>query len=103
MEDGCSMCSKHHMQGGMCGQRHWMHVVIKIFIALFIFWCGVQFGELKSMIRAAYLGGGYGYGMMSSYGIDRNQGQYGVPGGMMNGWLYRETSTASAPATTTKK
>lgn len=93
-EGGCSMCDKN----GMCGQHHWMHIIIKILIALFIFWCGVQFGELKSMLRAAYYNGGYGYGMMNSYGVNRSQGYYGVPVGMMGGWTY---GTATVPTTTT--
>jgi len=98
MEGGCGTCDKHHMQG-MCGQHYWMHVIIKILVALFIFWCGVQFGELKSVIRSAFHTGGYGYGMMSAYGIDRNQNAYYGGPAMMGGWSY---STAAAPATTTK-
>jgi hypothetical protein len=45
--EGCE-CGCH---GGMCGGmwgHHWGHMVIKIFIVLFIFWAGVQFGELKA-------------------------------------------------------
>lgn len=91
------MCDKNHM-GGMCGQHYWMHVIVKICVALFIFWCGVQFGELKSAIRSAFHAGGYGYGMMSAYGIDRGQNAYYGAPGMMGGW----SRTATAPATTTK-
>lgn len=92
------MCDKNHMSG-MCGQHYWMHVIIKICVALFIFWCGVQFGELKSMLRSAFHTGGYGYGMMSAYGIDRGQDFYYGGPAMMGGWSY---STTAAPATTTK-
>lgn len=45
------------------GHRHWKYVVIKILVALFIFWCGVQFGELKALVRGGYSG----YGMMGGY------------------------------------
>ncbi|MDD3531535.1 MAG: hypothetical protein PHV99_03045 [Candidatus Pacebacteria bacterium] len=101
MEGECMMCDRHHMQDGMCRQHHWMHIVIKIFVALFIFWCGVQFGELKSAIRSALWSGDYGYGMMNSYGIERSQGYYGVPSGMM-GTRYYYGTTSAVPATTTK-
>jgi hypothetical protein len=93
----CPMCEKGAMCGGMCRQHHWMHIIIKILVALFIFWCGVQFGELKSVIHNAYYGSGYGYGMMSSFGGERNQ-VYITPG-MMSGWAYSATSGA----TTTKR
>ncbi len=79
----------------MAGQ-HWMHMVIKIAIALIIFWAGVQFGELKGIIR-----GGYGgYGMMGGY--------YGEGGrvygpSMMYGWTQQAATPKAATATTTKK
>ena len=60
---GCGICDGAH------GQHHWMHLVIKIAIAIFIFWCGVQFGELKGAFRGAAGYGTYpGYGMMGWYG-----------------------------------
>ena len=96
-DEHCPACDKNALWGGMCRQHHWMHVIIKILVAIFIFWCGVQFGELKSAIRAAYLDSGYGYGMMSAYG---GRGQvYGGPA-MMGGWTY---TTASEATTTQKK
>ncbi|PIR82936.1 hypothetical protein COU19_03300 [Candidatus Kaiserbacteria bacterium CG10_big_fil_rev_8_21_14_0_10_56_12] len=60
-----------HHNGVMCdacGHGHWGHVAVKVLIAIFIFWCGVQFGELKGALHGGY----------SSYG-----GSYG-PAGMMN-------------------
>ena len=56
----------HDMCGGMCGRHHWKHVLIKILVALFIFWAGVQFGELKGILHGGYASyGNYsGYGMM---------------------------------------
>jgi hypothetical protein len=86
----CATCEK----SGICAQHHVLHIVVKIFIALFIFWCGIQFGEVRSMLRAASYGT-YGYGMMGAYG-ERNR-VYVAPA-MMSGW---STNTA-LPATTTK-
>jgi hypothetical protein len=94
MKGHCDMCGGHANCGGRCRQHHWMHIIIKILVALFIFWCGVQFGELKGILRANY-GYGYGYGMMNSWD-GRNQG-YSVPV-MMGGWTY----TTALSATTTK-
>ena len=90
---GCGDCGSwsHGTGMGMCGHTHWAHIVIKIFVAIFIFWAGVQFGELKGMIRAEYSGSGYGngYGMMGSY-----DGRYFGPG-MMGGWIQTVTSTST--------
>ena len=48
---------------GMHGHRHWRHVIIKILVALFIFWAGVQFGELKALVHGSgYFNATYGYG-----------------------------------------
>lgn len=101
MKGDCPMCQKGWMGSGMCGQHHWMHIIIKIAVALLIFWCGVQFGELKSAVRNAYsyYGGGFGYGMMSGYAGNRAQTYYVSGPGMMGNWAY----TAVSGATTTKK
>ena len=82
---------------GMCGQGHWGHILIKILVALFIFWAGVQFGELKGMFRAGYTNGGYGYGMMGAYD-DRSQNYYGYGPGMMSGWFRGSSSQATSTA-----
>ncbi|OYV63817.1 MAG: hypothetical protein B7X03_00050 [Parcubacteria group bacterium 21-58-10] len=62
--EGCGHC-------GHCwhGRHHWAHIAIKILVAIFIFWCGVQFGELRGMLHGSYGNGygGYGYGMMSGW------------------------------------
>lgn len=89
----CAKCGMH----SMCGQHHWMHIVIKIAIAVFIFWCGVQFGEMKGMLRGVYGGYGYSRGMMGSYGAVK--GYYGPS--MMYG-LTQKTVSQPAVATTTK-
>lgn len=49
---GCDMCWGH-------GYRHHggMHMVIRIFLVLFVFWAGVEFGELKEKIRQQEFGG----------------------------------------------
>ena len=73
-----------------------MHVVVKIAVAIFIFWCGVQFGELKAAIRSAYYGSDYGYGMMSGYGIERNQ-NYTYGPGMMGRWTTYSVQPAPVP------
>ena len=95
---GCPMCEKHQC-GGMCRQHHWMHVIIKVLVAIFIFWCGFQFGELKGLLHGGY-GYGGGYGMMSAYRDNLGQDYfYRTSGGMMNGWAY----SAASQATTTKR
>jgi hypothetical protein len=97
VQDGdCLLCQGHSMWGRTCGRGHWGHIIIKILVALFIFWAGVQFGELKSVLRAAY--SNYGYGMMSSYGGNEGQSYYYGPSGMMGGWF----AGAVSQSTTTK-
>ena len=101
MKGGCAMCEGCDMRGDMCGQHHWMHIIIKILVALFIFWCGVQFGELKSLLHPEYSNRGYGYGMMGLYN-NEGIGQtyfYGTPT-MMSGWTR---SAASQSSTSTVK
>jgi hypothetical protein len=60
-------------------------MLIKLFIVLFIFWAGVQFGELKATVDNM-TGGGMGYGHNAYY---LNAGQ----SGMMDG-----RTTSSVPA-----
>lgn len=78
----------------MCGHGQWTHILIKVFVALFIFWAGMQFGELKGIVRAEY-GGGYGYGhgyrMMGAYG----DGFYGPS--MMGKCIISNSATSSVP------
>ena len=93
----CGMCQGRAFMGGMHGQHRWGHILIKIILAIFIFWCGVQFGELKSM-----LGHGYAYpneGMMGWYG-QQSQGAYSGPT-MMYGGVYG-ASAQPVTATTTR-
>lgn len=68
----CPMCCGHHDHGmcrGMHGPHFWIRVIVKILVAIFIFWCGVQFGELRGMLHGGYPN----YRMMSPYGAV-NQG-----------------------------
>jgi len=73
----------------MHGHCNWMHMVIKIAVALIIFWAGVQFGELKAILH-----GGYGnYRTFSSH-----EGGFNM--------IYRGSGAAVIPitsTTTTKK
>ncbi len=87
----CAACEKN----GMCGQHHWVHVVIKICVAILIFWAGVQFGELRALLRID-LGGYSGRSMMGAYG-GRDQVYIAPP--MMTTWATSAVKTA----TTTKK
>ena len=74
---GCAACMHK-----MCTKHHWGHILIKVLVALFIFWAGVQFGELKGILHDSY-----GYGMMGAYRTNTGQNTfYGTPGGMMGGW-----------------
>ena len=100
-KDGCMMCEKRGMHGGMCGQHHWMHIIIKIFVALFIFWCGVQFGELKSAIRNAYYGSGYG--MMSGWSGGRTGNYYYGTPAMMQSFTSSAIPVPVPSATATTK
>ena len=80
-EHGCESCHGHGMIGDMCGHRHWRHIIIKVLVAIFIFWCGVQFGELKALIHSYT-----GYGMM---GWSQQGGQeYSQFPSMMYGYGY---------------
>ena len=61
------------MSGGcacpMCwGSHHWGHVLAKVLIVLFVFWCGVQFGELRGLLRSSFERGGYAPMMYGQYG-----------------------------------
>ena len=85
--EGCECGCHGGVCGGMWGHHHWGHMIIKLFIVLFIFWAGVQFGELKAAVdnfTAGGMGGGYGHNVYyQSAGQD----------GMMGGW-----STSAMPA-----
>lgn len=88
--DGC-MCNSCGGTGAMWGHYHWGHLLVKVFIVMFIFWAGVQFGELKATIQNNFYGGSMmgGWGGNSFY---LRGGQDFGPG-MMTGW-----TTSAAPA-----
>lgn len=98
-QEGFESCSKrcpcHGMGGGMYGHHHLGHVVLRILVALFIFWCGVQFGELKGMLTRGYSN----YGMMGAYG-EGGQWYRGGPS-MMYGSTYG--TVPQTTATTSRK
>jgi hypothetical protein len=78
----CGMCGGHHF-----GHHHWGHWVLKIVVVVFIFWCGVQLGELKQELRSNY------GPMMNWHGS--NQGYYYSGPGMMGvyGTVQQATTT----------
>ena len=86
----CGVCHGNAMLGCACGRRHWVRILIKVVIIVFVFWAGVQFGELKGMLRGEY----YRYGMIGSHG---GWGQWGGPT-MMQGGV---PGTAPKPSTGT--
>lgn len=66
-------CCCGNVMKDMWGHGHWGNIIIKIFVALFIFWCGVQFGQLRGLMRGGYVDDSYGQyrggpGMMYYYG-----------------------------------
>jgi len=85
--EGCECGCHGGACGGMWGHHHWGHMLIKLFIVLFIFWAGVQFGELKAAVDS-FTAGGMGYGHNAYY-------LNSEPGGMMGGWT---TSAVPAPS-----
>ena len=78
------------MSCGMCGHHHWSHWVIKALILLFVFWAGMEFGELRGLVRAY---SSYGSPMMSGdyYGMQSMRRT-----GMMDGY-GGDTTLAPAP------
>jgi hypothetical protein len=82
----CGACQGHGATCGMWGHHHWGHMIIKFFIVLFIFWAGVQFGELKATVDNFYSGGMGGWG-------GRNAVYMGVPA---QGMMTNDFRTSSA-------
>lgn len=95
----CDNCHEHDTCGGMCWHHHGRHIIIRILVALFIFWCGVQFGELKSSIRGEFNQQGYGYPMMG-WTTRAYPGAYG-PNMMYTVSQEAVAPQAQAPAKTT--
>lgn len=94
--ENCSVCHGYDMRRGMC-RHHFGHILIKIIVAAFIFWCGIQFGELEGILHDGY--GNYSR-MMDSNGWSA-QGYYGGPA-MMYG-AYGGSASQAVPTTTTGK
>lgn len=52
--------SHHGCRGGNCwgwshgGNRHGLHIVVKIIILVLVFWAGVKIGELKTYFHLVY-------------------------------------------------
>ncbi len=64
MSKECGCAKSGHVCNGFCGNQHWGHLAIKISIVIFVFLAGVEFGEMKAMIRSDY----GQQGMMRTYG-----------------------------------
>ncbi len=103
------MCDGKGMMHGMCHHRG-ARVLGAIIVTLFIFWCGLQFGEMRASFGGERGYYGQGYGMMQGNGYNG----YGYGPGMMRGYNYgyqggyavpvQATGAVSAPVqpTTTK-
>jgi hypothetical protein len=95
----CPMCQgSGKMHGGM-GCWGWgrhgyhRHMLIKILIAIFIFWAGYNLGELKGELRAYR---GFDGGHMSLWGFGNDgYGNFGDMRVFMN--QYMRTSTSTLP------
>ncbi|MDE1919568.1 MAG: hypothetical protein KGH56_02595 [Patescibacteria group bacterium] len=79
---GCGGCG-HGM--GCHGHARWARILVKVLVMLFVFWAGIQLGELKGILYAEY--GNYGYGMMG--GLYDGRGQAYGPG-MMGEWSHAD-------------
>lgn len=66
---GCDSCWGHGYR-----PHSGLHMVMRIFLVLFVFWAGVEFGELKEKIRNQEE-----YMMMGEYGGNWNQQYYDIP------------------------
>ncbi len=87
---GCSACQYRGATCGMWGHQHWGHMLIKLLIVMFIFWAGVQFGELKAVVE-----GNYGGGMMGAWGDKIFYANTSARGGTMNAtWNVPTDGTA---------
>jgi len=98
----CQGCDDKGMMGmGHCHHHRPWKIVFRIVVLLFVFWLGMQLGEVRTYIHSGYgMMGGYDpyYMMDGGYGPD----SYG-PSGMTR--AYKVTSqgaqsgTAAVPAT----
>ena len=71
---GCCQSGSCHGMQSMCGCGHGCHggkhhlvkIILKLFIVIIIFWCGLKLGEMTGSIRSEY-----GYGNRSGFGMMR--------------------------------
>ncbi|MDB5224476.1 MAG: hypothetical protein JWO43_98 [Candidatus Adlerbacteria bacterium] len=66
---------------GCMGGRHWGHMLVRILIVLFIFWAGVQFGELKATVE-------------NNFGNNMVQGRWGQQDMMYSAQPMRAMTTS---------
>ena len=76
-------CGCHKGMCGMRGHHHWGHIIVKLFIVLFIFWAGMQFGELKATVDNITGGMGNHHAYYSNYPMQ--EGMTGDSGGAPTG------------------
>jgi hypothetical protein len=88
----CGHCDSCCSGGfGAMGHRGPLHWVIKVVIAVIIFWLGMQFGELSAAARfPGYMMRGYGYG---GYGPSMMYGGYDASGNQYYGGSAAPTAT----------
>ncbi|MFI5260488.1 MAG: hypothetical protein ACHQU0_01695 [Candidatus Paceibacteria bacterium] len=73
------MFEKDEMWGKCCRKHMGMRALTAVVVAIFIFWCGFQFGEMRATI-----GGGYGFGarmMQGGWGYTSSNGAIPTPVG----------------------
>ncbi len=96
----CAMCKSV----GLGCNMHWMHWALRLAIILFVFWAGIEFGELKAFVESN-VDGGYGYHsqMMRGgyYGGYYNDGQAVQP--VVQYRTIPVPDTAPAAASTTPR
>ena|ERR1700722_17589002 len=72
-KDGHGMC-----MGCGTGGHHWSHMLIRVLILLFVFWAGIEFGELRALVRMdSSMMGGWGT-VQQVHRMDMMGGGYGA-------------------------
>ncbi len=93
----CS-CGEAGMSCGMCGHHHWSHWVVKAAILLFVFWAGMEFGEVRALLHSDYSYRSFGPTMMGNEGYYLNVRGSGDAAPVTVTAPAGATKTAPAPA-----
>lgn len=106
-DHSCQQC--HHgccqMEGGWgMGHHHFRpwRMLLKVIVILFVFWLGMQLGEIKTFMRDSYGPDSYGPGYMMDVGYPDNYGNGYDMGGMMRNYYYDNQQPVPAKAPTGK-